>query len=144
MGDGTFYTTTDVTHMYGQTSSGQTIWLTATSDLGCVDSTSITIPYEDAIIYYIPNTFTPDGNEFNNIFLPVFTAGIDFHTFEMSIFNRWGEVIFYSDDPTRGWEGTFGNQGLDVQSGVYTYLISFKTPQLDDRQIITGHVNLIR
>jgi gliding motility-associated-like protein len=144
MGDGTFYTTTDVTHMYGQTSSGQTIWLTATSDLGCVDSTSITIPYEDAIIYFIPNTFTPDGNEFNNIFLPVFTAGIDFHTFEMSIFNRWGEVIFYSDDPTRGWEGTFGNQGLDVQSGVYTYLISFKTPQLDDRQIITGHVNLIR
>ena len=144
MGDGTFYTTTDVTHMYGQTSSGQTIWLTATSDLGCVDSTSITIPYEDAIIYYIPNTFTPDGDEFNNTFVPVFTAGIDFHTFEMSVFNRWGEVIFYSKDPSRGWDGTFGNQGLDVQAGIYSYLISFKTPQLDDRQIITGHVNLIR
>ena len=144
MGDGTFYTTTDVTHMYGQTSSGQTIWLTATSDLGCVDSTSITIPYEDAIIYYIPNTFTPDGDEFNNMFVPVFTAGIDIHTFEMSIFNRWGEVIFYSKDPSRGWDGTFGNQGLDVQAGIYSYLISFKTPQLDDRQIITGHVNLIR
>jgi hypothetical protein len=62
----------------------------------------------------------------------------------MTIFNRWGEVIFFSDDPNIGWEGTLGNQGLDVQTGIYTYLISFKTPQLDDRQIITGHVNLIR
>jgi len=144
MGDGTFYTTTNVTHMYGQTSSGQTIWLAATSDLGCVDSTSITVPYEDAIIYFIPNSFTPDGNEFNNIFLPVFTTGIDFHTYEMTIFNRWGELIFRTENSNEGWEGTYGNEGLDVLAGTYTYLISFKTPQLDDRQTITGHVNLIR
>jgi gliding motility-associated-like protein len=144
MGDGTYYTTTDVSHLYSQTSSGQTIWLTAYSDLGCVDSTSINIPYEDAIIYYIPNSFTPDGDEFNNIFSLTFTAGIDIHTFEMSIYNRWGELIFSSEDPMKGWDGTYGNQGLDVQAGVYTYLISFKTPQLDDRQIISGHVNLIR
>jgi gliding motility-associated-like protein len=144
MGDGTFYSTTDVSHFYGQTLSGQTIWLTATSDLGCIDSTSITIPYEDAIIYFIPNTFTPDGDEFNNTFGPVFTTGIDFYTFEMTIFNRWGEIVFYSEDPNIGWAGTYGNQGIDVQAGVYTYLISFKTPQKDDRQIISGHVNLLR
>ena len=144
MGDGTLYTTNDVSHLYNQTSSGQTIWLTAISDLGCIDSTSINIPYEDAIIYYVPNSFTPDGDEFNNTFMPVFTSGIDIYTFEMSIFNRWGEVIFLSNNPNIGWDGSYGIQGLDAQSGVYTFKITFKTPQKDDRQIITGHINLLR
>jgi gliding motility-associated-like protein len=144
MGDGTLYTTNDVSHLYNQTSSGQTIWLTAISDLGCIDSTSINIPYEDAIIYYVPNSFTPDGDEFNNTFMPVFTSGIDIYTFEMSVFNRWGEVIFLSNNPNIGWDGSYGIQGLDAQSGVYTFKITFKTPQKDDRQIITGHINLLR
>jgi gliding motility-associated-like protein len=144
MGDGTYYTSTDVSHFYSQTTSGHTIWLTAYSDLGCKDSTSITIPFEEALIYYIPNTFTPDGNEVNNVFIPIFTNGIDMNTFKMSIYNRWGELVFYSNDPNEGWEGTYGPDGLDVPDGVYTYVISFKTPQFDDRKIITGHVNLIR
>jgi gliding motility-associated-like protein len=66
------------------------------------------------------------------------------NTFKMSIYNRWGELVFYSNDPNEGWEGTYGPDGLDVPDGVYTYVISFKTPQFDDRKIITGHVNLIR
>jgi len=144
MGDGTLYTTNDVSHLYNQTSSGQTIWLTAISDLGCIDSTSINIPFEDAIIYYVPNSFTPDGDEFNNTFMPVFSSGIDIYTFEMSIFNRWGEVIFFSNNPNIGWDGSYGLKGLDAQSGVYTFKITFKTPQKDDRQTITGHINLLR
>jgi gliding motility-associated-like protein len=98
----------------------------------------------EEIIYYIPNSFTPDGDEFNNIFTPIFTSGIDIHTFEMSIFNRWGEMVFETKDPLVGWDGSYGNQGLDVQSGVYTYKISFKTPQFDDRREILGHVNVVR
>jgi gliding motility-associated-like protein len=98
----------------------------------------------DEIVYYIPNSFTPDGDEFNNIFTPVFTAGIDYHTYEMTIFNRWGEIVFETQDPQIGWDGSYGNQGLDVQLGVYTYKISFKTPQLDDRREILGHVNVVR
>ena len=83
-------------------------------------------------------------DEFNNIFTPVFTAGIDYHTFEMTIYNRWGEIVFETQDPQTGWDGSYGNQGLDVQFGVYTYKISFKTPQLDDRREILGHVNVVR
>jgi gliding motility-associated-like protein len=144
MGDGNSYSTDNVSHLFNETSNGYTIWLTATSSLGCIDSTSVTIPFEEAIIYYIPNTFTPDGDEVNNVFKPVFTNGIDVNTFKMSIYNRWGELIFYSENPYEGWEGTYGSDGLDVQAGVYTYLISFKTPQFDDRKIISGHINLIR
>jgi gliding motility-associated-like protein len=76
--------------------------------------------------------------------MPVFTSGIDIYTFEMSIFNRWGEVIFLSNNPNIGWDGSYGIQGLDAQSGVYTFKITFKTPQKDDRQTITGHINLLR
>ncbi len=144
MGDGSFYTTTNVSHVYSETSIGQTIWLFAYSSLGCVDSASISIPYEDPVVFYIPNSFTPDGDEFNNSFAPIFTSGIDFYSFEMSIYNRWGELIYFSKDASEAWEGTYGNYGLDVQEGTYTYVISFKTPQKDDIQIITGHINLLR
>ena len=143
-GDGNTYTTEDLSHLFNNTGNGYTIWLTAMSDLGCVDSTSINISFMDEIVYYIPNSFTPDGDEFNNIFTPVFTAGIDYHTYEMTIFNRWGEIVFETQDPQIGWDGSYGNQGLDVQLGVYTYKISFKTPQLDDRREILGHVNVVR
>jgi gliding motility-associated-like protein len=143
-GDGNTYTTENVSHLFNNTGNGYTIWLTAMSDLGCVDSTSINIPFMDEIVYFIPNSFTPDGDEFNNIFTPVFTAGIDYHTYEMTIFNRWGEIVFETQDPLTGWDGSYGNQGLDVQLGVYTYKISFKTPQFDDRREILGHVNVVR
>ena len=143
-GDGNTYTTEDLSHLFNNTGNGYTISLTAMSDLGCVDSTSINIPFMNETVYFIPNSFTPDGDEFNNIFTPVFTAGIDYHTFEMTIYNRWGEIVFETQDPQTGWDGSYRNQGLDVQFGVYTYKISFKTPQLDDRREILGHVNLVR
>ena len=144
MGDGNIYSSTDVTHDYSITSDGYTIWLYAYSALGCIDSTSLTIPFQETLIYYIPNSFTPDGDEFNNVFRPIFSKGIDINTFEMRIYNRWGEVLFESVDPSEGWNGSYGEEGLDIQAGTYAYIISFKTPQKDDRQLVTGHVNLIR
>jgi gliding motility-associated-like protein len=62
----------------------------------------------------------------------------------MLIYNRWGMVVFETHDVEVGWDGSFGNQGLDVQSGVYTYSISIKIPETDERKIIAGHVNLLR
>ena len=53
-----------------------------------------------------------------------------------------GDIIFETHDPLIGWDGSYGNQGVDVQSGVYTYKISFKTPQFDDRREILGHLNV--
>ena len=143
-GDGNTYTSEDLTHLFSNTGNGYTVWLTAISDLGCIDSTSVNLPFMEEIIYYIPNSFTPDGDGFNNVFTPIFTSGIDIHTFEMSIFNRWGEMVFETQDPLVGWDGSYGNKGLDVQSGVYTYKISFKSPQLDDRRRIVGHVSVIK
>ncbi|MBM3452813.1 MAG: T9SS type B sorting domain-containing protein, partial [Bacteroidetes bacterium] len=144
MGDGIFYETINVSHLFNQNTNGQTIWLTAISDLGCVDSTSLTILYEDPLIYYVPNSFTPDNDEYNSVFFPIITSGVDISSFEMTIFNRWGEVIFFTKNPYEGWDGSYGNLGLDTPPGVYTFIIKFKMPEKFDIQTIKGHINLLR
>ncbi len=94
------------------------------------------------IIFYIPNTFTPDNDEFNQDFQPVFTSGFDPYDFNLKIYNRWGQVVFESNDATQGWDGTYG--GELVQDGSYTWKIEFKSISNDERFIHTGHVNVLK
>lgn len=90
---------------------------------------------------YVPNTFTPDGDEFNQTFKPVMT-GIDVHSYQMIIFNRWGELIFETNNPEVGWDGTYG--GISVQDGIYTWSLQYKLPNEDGNTRLVGHVNVIR
>lgn len=62
----------------------------------------------------------------------------------MEIYNRWGELIFETYNPYIGWDGSYGNEGLDVPQGTYIYKIVFKSPIIDKRRTVTGHVNLIK
>lgn len=104
----------------------------------CSDTAHATVLIKDVLIYYIPNTFTPDADEFNQTFQPVFTNGYDPYDFNMKIFNRWGELIFESNDASIGWDGTY--QGKLVPDGTYTWAIEFKTTMSDERVSISGHV----
>jgi gliding motility-associated-like protein len=132
------------THLFVVENEGTTVVLYAYSNLGCVDTAAFFIGFDPGLVYYIPNSFTPDGDQFNQTFLPIFTSGIDPYNYQLLIFNRWGEVIFESLNPEFGWDGTFGMQGNPAQNGTYTYLITIKVPSIDKRQTIKGHVNLIR
>ncbi len=116
--------------------------LIAYSYLGCTDTAYATIKIRDEVIYYVPNTFTPDDDEHNQTFQPVFTAGVDPYDFTMYIFNRWGEVIFESRNYDVGWDGTYN--GSLCQDGTYTWKMEFKTLENDERRIAIGHVNLMR
>ncbi|NBR14377.1 MAG: hypothetical protein EBU01_07310, partial [Crocinitomicaceae bacterium] len=82
--------------------------------------------------------------EHNQTFKPVFTSGFDPYNFEMVIYNRWGEIVFKSQDHTKGWDGSFGYKGLDVQTGVYTWIIKFKPKNTDNKVTINGIVNVLR
>ncbi|MGB1508085.1 MAG: gliding motility-associated C-terminal domain-containing protein, partial [Crocinitomicaceae bacterium] len=84
----------------------------------------------------------PDGDEFNQIFQPVFTSGFDPYDFNLKIYNRWGQLVFESNDNNQGWDGTYG--GELVQDGLYTWKIEFKSISNDERFIHTGHVNLLK
>ncbi|TND05360.1 MAG: hypothetical protein FD123_3653 [Bacteroidetes bacterium] len=89
-------------------------------------------------LLYIPNAFAPKG--INNVFLPS-TGFIDISEYKLSIFNRWGEMIFETDDPSLGWNGRY--KGELSPKDVYVYLLTIKTSrgQYIDRK---GTVTLIR
>jgi gliding motility-associated-like protein len=92
---------------------------------------------------FVPNSFSPDGNEFNNHF-KVSGYGIDTNTFLLEIYNRWGELIFVSNDPEMGCDGSYGKKGEIAQIGTYTYTLNYKLKNQDQPKAISGHVNLIR
>lgn len=118
------------------------VYLIASNQNLCFDSTVVIIRIENEIIYYIPNTFTPDGDEFNQSFRPIITSGIDIHSFLFQIYNRWGELIWESRDSSIGWDGTYN--GVKIQEGMYIWTMSFKLIETDERVRVDGHVNLIR
>ena len=93
-------------------------------------------------MFYIPNAFTPDGDEFNNSFKPVFTSGIDPYDFTLTLFNRWGEVVFESKDFSVGWDGTYHNKLS--REGTYLWTVEFKDMYTDKRFNYNGQVFLSR
>jgi gliding motility-associated-like protein len=131
-------------HTYPETPGTYNVELTAYSNLGCMDVTSLVITVNEDLIYYIPNSFTPDGDDYNESFSPVFTEGYDPFDFHMMIYNRWGEIVWESYDASVGWDGTYGYGGSLVQDGTYTWHIEFKVNGNDERKLIAGHVNVLR
>jgi gliding motility-associated-like protein len=134
-------------HVYPTEPVGQyEVMLIAFSPFGCTDTAYSTIQIYEELIFYVPNTFTPDNDKFNPVFLPVFTAGFDPYDYKLLIFNRWGEIIFESNNAEIGWDGSYGkNAEIGMcQDGVYTWKIEFKVTRWDERRIAIGHVNLIR
>jgi gliding motility-associated-like protein len=143
-GDGGTSTEEGPNHTFVGNELGVTVVLTAISNLGCTDTSQYFIGYDPGLVYYIPNSFTPDGDMNNQVFTPIFTSGIDNYNYTFYVFNRWGEIIFESNDPSIGWDGSYGVEGKDAEVGVYTYQIFIKIPNFDERKMILGHVNLIR
>ena len=114
-----------------------------TSDLGCTADTCAVITIYEDVIFYVPNAFTPDGDIYNESFLPVFTSGVDPYDYHLTIFNRWGEIIFESYNLEVGWNGHFGNGGL-VEDGVFIWQIEFGEKISDKKQTHRGHVTVLK
>lgn len=117
--------------------------LMVTDTAGCVNTSTTLITIDDVLVYYVPNAFTPDGDDLNNIFLPIFTAGFDPLDYHLIIFDRWGEVLFESFNAAIGWDGTYVN-GSIVKYGVYVWTIEFGEITSDRQNIIHGHVALVK
>ncbi len=76
--------------------------------------------------YYIPNAFSPNQDGFNDVFLPLFSSSCAVNTYKLKIFNRWGALVFESDNPQNGWNGKYS--GEDAPQGVYMYTITYIEP----------------
>jgi gliding motility-associated-like protein len=133
-------TSFDTEHVYSGPAE-YTITLVATSDKGCKDTTQRVIQVTPEFAIYIPNTFTPDGNGKNDIFLPK-GIGIDEDHFKMYIYDRWGEVIFTTNNFEQGWDGTVKGNNITAEQGVYIYKIYVRDKMGTDHEF-TGHVNCL-
>lgn len=134
-------------HIYPtEEEGGYNVMMIASSPLGCVDTAYTFVQVIEELIYYVPNSFTPDGDIFNQTWQPIFTSGFDPYDFTVLVFNRWGEIVWESHDHNEAWDGGYGTgQNYQMcQDGTYTWRIEFKTRVNDERKVITGHVSLIR
>ena len=144
-GDGNSSTLYEPTHEYDiSTQTGYEAALISYSAAGCPDTAFISISYEEQLIFYVPNSFTPDADEHNQLFKPVFTSGFDPFNFDMKIYNRWGELIFESNDHSKGWDGSYGTKGIDAQAGIYSWIINFKPKNNDEKITVNGFVNVLK
>jgi gliding motility-associated-like protein len=120
------------------------VTLVAKNSFGCTDTARVAIKMTEDVVFYVPNAFTPDGDQFNNVFKPVIATGFDGYDYELLIFDRWGELIFESHDINIGWDGVYKLTGKICQDGAYVWKINIKKKGVDDRITKTGHVTLIR
>jgi gliding motility-associated-like protein len=137
-GDGTSSTVLNPMHTYPGKGK-YTVSLITTTTAGCIDSTAVEVEIVPVFTIFIPNAFTPDGNGTNDYFAP---KGLEITEFNMMIFDRWGELIFQSDDITKGWDGKANHGDKIAQQGVYVYKIEVRdfSQKYHD---YTGHVTLL-
>ncbi len=117
------------------------ITLVATNEFGCTDTSSQVVLITEPLIFYVPNTFTPDGRMYNEIFLPIMTQGFDPYQYQLTVFNRWGETVFVSQHPKKGWDGSYNGQ--PAPDGTYVWQIEFQNSQKVN-EVHRGHVTLLR
>lgn len=119
-----------------------TVILTAKNEYGCTDTAKVVIKMIDDIVFFVPNTFTPDGDEFNNTFKPIFADGQDDFDYELLIFDRWGEIIFESRNTQFGWDGTY--LGRICSDGTYVWRIIIKKKNTVEKIQKSGHITLLK
>ncbi|MGB1315745.1 MAG: choice-of-anchor L domain-containing protein [Chitinophagales bacterium] len=153
--NGTSYTTNDITSVNWSPTSGldctdclnpnalvfnETEYIATVlySEYSCETSASATINVENNLKFFIPNSFSPNGDGINDVH---FVYGEALRDFQMSIYNRIGEKVFESNIQGNGWDGTF--KGEMQSTGVYTFF--FKATYLDDKEIdLKGSITLLR
>lgn len=122
-----------------------TVCLEVTSKYGCMDEVCKDIEFKEEFAVYVPNTFTPDEDQHNPIFKPVFPPGSEIENYQLQIFNRWGEILFESFDYNIGWNGTYGVGSTDiVKDGVYVWKIKVTEGSERKQREFVGHVTLLK
>lgn len=142
-GDGNESSVENPVHNYELGIEGEySVQLIVTTAAGCSDSITKTVTITEEMLVFVPNSFTPDGDQFNNTFEVAINSGMDATTYTLDIYDRWGEHIFESHDLEFGWDGTV--KGAIAPVGTYIWVIGFKALDNDEKFVFRGHVNLIR
>ena len=127
-------------HLYG-TFGTYVIQQIVTNGFGCLDTAYQQVIIDPDLLIYVPNVFTPDGDGVNDVFLPALD-GFAVREYNLTIWNRWGELIFETDDEGQAWDGSL--DGQEVQDGVYVWQIDLHAYDFVGRRRLRGHVTVLR
>ena len=108
------------------------------NDYGCDDDYTVRVIIDPVITLYIPNAFTPNNDGLNETF---YGNGVGLESYEMWIFDRWGENLYYTSVMEDGWDGTY--KGAPVEAGTYVYKFFVLGVDGNDH-IYTGEVQQVR
>ncbi len=110
---------------------------------GCADSTCRGISMDAEYVVFAPNAFTPDADGDNDTWIPM-VSGLEIGAYELSIFNRWGDRIFYSQNPREPWNGNVDNGDYYGQNEVYNWTLKLRLAYNAEEVDFSGSVILIR
>jgi gliding motility-associated-like protein len=117
-------------------------WVKVTED-GCQGSDTLTVSQQICeCLVSMPNAFSPNGDNKNDLFRAIAAPDCPITDYTLSVYNRWGELVFTTDDPQAGWNGTFHNTPAEV--GTYMYSLVFKAGTKGLVRHQTGDVTLVR
>jgi gliding motility-associated-like protein len=104
-----------------------------------IESVSNAVSVEKPYALYSPNAFSPDGDGINDLFKISGQGMIDF---QIEIFNRWGQMVYKSNDLSNGWDGTF--KGKNLPTGTFVYKIKTSKYGVEQKLVKSGTVALVR
>jgi gliding motility-associated-like protein len=111
----------------------------------CLMSDTIEVTLEDCIgncVVLAPTGFSPNNSGNNDVFRVVTTCDEGFSFFLFSVYNRWGELIYTTDDWRSGWDGTY--KGRQAEIGTYTYYVEYTKALTNKKESLKGNVTLIK
>ncbi|MBK9758814.1 MAG: PKD domain-containing protein [Flavobacteriales bacterium] len=103
----------------------------------CTDTAYATVMIDGYYAVNVPNAFTPDGDGINDLWLPV-VKDQDEAIYQLSVFDRWGQELWASSDPTEGWDGS------SVQTGVYVWKLDTRDALSRINHTYYGHVSVLK
>lgn len=136
-GDNSTSTVQNPVHEYADTGYYDIVQY-VTTEFGCMDTAEVTVRVDPEFTFYIPSAFTPDADGKNELFAGY---GIGIVDYQMTIYNRWGDQIFQSNEYDYRWDGTVN--GHQVQKGVYIYQFDLLDVK-GEPHTYRGHVTLFR
>jgi gliding motility-associated-like protein len=116
--------------------------LTVSTDYGCTDQTQKYVTINEVVQFYVPNAITVNSDDFNEYFLPIFLPGFNPLGYSLQIFDRWGVLMYESQDVNTGWDGTY--LGVIVPEDVYVWKMEFRENQTDITYRHFGHISVLK
>jgi gliding motility-associated-like protein len=108
---------------------------------GCIDSSCMYLTRQEVTTVWIPDAFTPNGDGHNEVFTPIITNSTEY---EMLIYDRWGNMVYRTDDLNKGWDGKANNGAEKTQQDVYIYRITVSDFRGKKMPPYIGSVTLLR